>query len=548
MVPRRILWIATVLVFLGAIPATEPAWATCGGGGGGGKGGSGSPYKTQWTKDSWSNVLSSAKSKKEGVVLYFEPESGIKSHRFFQTKVPNDASKERKFFKVDGDDEEKEAEALRDEYAVNRKRHVVYVCDWYGNSLKSFQRTTKTKFKGRTIKDTLYGMAKLSKRLNKKLRALTTTAEKATARGSYASAIKAASEVLRYKGYPAVSRAGAVRGRIVAEGEKELEAALQLEEPARAKRLKALKRKFKRTTIEARCQDALDGRREEEKETQRRGEDGATMALAREAWDELFGGIDYETLPPTTAERVDRAMRNGYAHELAGRYERARKSYALAAGLDVEDPLPLVYLGELYRHHLGLWDEAGKVLRRVIAMNHDAYTVAIALHGIGKMTIWRGDNKKGLALLQRSVDLHPTPLCYRNLAVFWNTEGEREKAFAYARKAYELDPQDSYNQVFLSVYLLLNGRKQEARRLIAAAEFDPSMSYNYACFHAVQGKKDRALYYLKRHFYEYEQFDEVRAFEMAEARMDAFFEPWKDDPAFLRLTALAGKTPWLDPR
>ena len=94
----------------------------------------------------------------------------------------------------------------------------------------------------------------------------------------------------------------------------------------------------------------------------------------------------------------------------------------------------------------------------------------------------------------------------------------------------------------------MNGREQEARRLIAAAEFDPSMSYNYACFHAVQGKKDRALYYLKRHFYEYEQFDEVRAFEMAEARMDAFFEPWKDDPAFLQLTALAGKTPWLDPR
>ena len=37
----------------------------------------------------------------------------------------------------------------------------------------------------------------------------------------------------------------------------------------------------------------------------------------------------------------------------------------------------------------------------------------------------------------------------------------------------------------------------------------------------------------------------MRSFEMAEARMDAFFKPWYGDAEFKRLTALAGKTPWL---
>ena len=124
------------------------------------------------------------------------------------------------------------------------------------------------------------------------------------------------------------------------------------------------------------------------------------------------------------------------------------------------------------------------------------------------------------------------------------TDG-RDKAFAYARKAFDLDPEDSYNQVFFSVYLRGNGEAERAAELIRAAEFHPSMSYNYACYHALRGEKDLVLKHLKRHFYEYESCDAVRRFEMAEARMDGFFKPWYDDPGFKKVTELAAASPWL---
>jgi hypothetical protein len=44
---------------------------------------------------------------------------------------------------------------------------------------------------------------------------------------------------------------------------------------------------------------------------------------------------------------------------------------------------------------------------------------------------------------------------------------------------------------------------------------------------------------LKRHFYTYERYDDVRAHEMWEARVDYVFASMKDDPEFLKLTAMA---------
>ena len=52
--------------------------------------------------------------------------------------------------------------------------------------------------------------------------------------------------------------------------------------------------------------------------------------------------------------------------------------------------------------------------------NNDLAT-AVSLHGLGKMIIWEGDNEKGLKLFEESLKRKPTALCYRNLAVFWNT-------------------------------------------------------------------------------------------------------------------------------
>ena len=41
---------------------------------------------------------------------------------------------------------------------------------------------------------------------------------------------------------------------------------------------------------------------------------------------------------------------------------------------------------------------------------------------------------------------------------------------------------------------------------------------------------------LKRHFYQYERYQEVRAKEMMEARVDAMFDALRTDAAFLALT------------
>jgi hypothetical protein len=46
---------------------------------------------------------------------------------------------------------------------------------------------------------------------------------------------------------------------------------------------------------------------------------------------------------------------------------------------------------------------------------------------------------------------------------------------------------------------------------------------------------------LRRHFYEYERFDAVRAMEMQEARDDYMFASLHDDPQFIELTQLAAR-------
>ena len=315
----------------------------------------------------------------------------------------------------------------------------------------------------------------------------------------------------------------------------EVDAALAVDDAAeRKKALNTIKRKYKGTEVEKRCAQELDPKRKGRGKDSQSIRTDETMMMR-----ELIGAS--ATTSSLVEERVDEALRIGLEHENAGRYENARESYALAAGLDISDPIPLVYLGELYRHHLGQWDEAKKVFVRALELDSDDYASAIALHGIGKMTIWGGDSKKGLKLFTKSIARRPTALCYRNLAVYWNTEGEAGKAFDYATKAYDLDRSDSYNQVFFSVYLHMNGQPERAKALMAKAEFDPSMAYNYACYFAIQGERDLVLKYLKKHFYEYESCDAVRSFEMAEARMDAFFKPWLDDAEFKQITALAAR-------
>jgi hypothetical protein len=69
-------------------------------------------------------------------------------------------------------------------------------------------------------------------------------------------------------------------------------------------------------------------------------------------------------------------------------------------------------------------------------------------------------------------------------------------------------------------------------------------SYNLAGIYAQNGQREKALAFLKRHFYQYEHYQSVRAKEMMEARVDAVFDSLRADPAFIALTCDAdGRLP-----
>jgi tetratricopeptide (TPR) repeat protein len=246
---------------------------------------------------------------------------------------------------------------------------------------------------------------------------------------------------------------------------------------------------------------------------------------------------------PVAAE-VASVMERGLRAELAGNYDEAVRLYAQAHGLDPADATPARYLGEVYRHCTGEWDKARVVFTALLAAPADPLSRAVALHGLGKMTIHEGHFVQGLRLIEDSTKEFPLALAYRNLAVFWNSECDPVKAAAYVKQALELDPKDPYNVVFAAVFMAQSGRKDEALRIARENEALLAASYNLAAIYAQAGDPDRALAYLKRHFYSYERFQAVRGEEMMEARVDEMFASIREDPRFLELTAMAdGRLP-----
>jgi tetratricopeptide (TPR) repeat protein len=388
------------------------------------------------------------------------------------------------------------------------------------------------------MQDTLNTLSKIISKLKSDLDAALKRAQKGIEESKFVAAAKALAEIRPYKGYDAVKKSEDLLAKVIEAANKKIDEALKIEDKkAREKELKQIKSDFKGIDeIEQRCDQEIKNCTGMLPEREPRG-----PAPAERIWNEMFGAVDYAKRAPLAAERANRAMSEGLMAELAEEFDKALDCYALAAGLDPKDPIPLVYLGEVYRHHLGRWDDAKRAFQRVLELNNDDFAVAVALHGLGKMTIWEGRDAEGLALFEKSITRHPTALCYRNLAVYWNTEKEFKKAFEYATRAYELDTYDSYNQVFYAIYLILDGQTAKGEELMNKADFDVSMSYNYACYYAALGKHDLVMKYLHKHFYEYEKFDDVRGKEMAEARMDIHFARYKNDPEFLKLTSLAAK-------
>jgi len=241
---------------------------------------------------------------------------------------------------------------------------------------------------------------------------------------------------------------------------------------------------------------------------------------------------------------MERVMRNGLKAENAAKYVDAERLYTQAHNMDPADPAPLRYLGELYRHHIGDWDKARTTFNAILNMPADPMSRAVALHGLGKMTIHEGEFKKGLELMEASVREYPLALAYRNLAVYWNSEGDATKTDYYVKQAVTIDPKDPYNLVFAAAFMASTGRGDEALKIARENEKLLPASYNLAAIFAQAGQKEKALSLLKRHFFEYERYEAVRSKEMMEARVDAVFSSLREDPQFLALTSGAdGKLP-----
>jgi tetratricopeptide (TPR) repeat protein len=213
--------------------------------------------------------------------------------------------------------------------------------------------------------------------------------------------------------------------------------------------------------------------------------------------------------------------------------------YQEAMDMDPADPVPVRFLAELHRHHTGQWDLARTLFHKVLSMPADDISRAVALHGLGKMTIHDGEFQKGVGLMERSLEVYPLALTCRNLAVYWNSERNPEKAHAYVQRALAIDPDDDYNQIFAATYLVELGRPDEAREVARKHADVMAASYNLAVIEAQLGNRTKALELLRRHFYAYEQFDAVRSKEMQEARDDLAFRSLHADPEFVKLTAPA---------
>jgi tetratricopeptide (TPR) repeat protein len=237
--------------------------------------------------------------------------------------------------------------------------------------------------------------------------------------------------------------------------------------------------------------------------------------------------------------RMVATLEQGLTAELAGDIAAAQRAYEQARSLDPGDPVPLRFLGELHRHHTGRWDEARTLFQALLARPADPLSRAVALHGLGKMTIHAGEFARGLDLFAQSLAAYPLALTYRNLAVYWASEGQAQKAYGYVEKALALDPIDPYNLIFAATQYVALGRPQEAEAVANRYEGMVQASYNLAAIHAQLGHRDKALTLLHRHFFEYEQTDAVRSMEMQEARDDVVFKSLHRDPAFVKLTKMA---------
>ena len=105
------------------------------------------------------------------------------------------------------------------------------------------------------------------------------------------------------------------------------------------------------------------------------------------------------------------------------------------------------------------------------------------------MTIHSGEFARGVAMFEDSIAEFPLPLTYRNLAVYWNSEGRFDKAWGHVEQALALAPDELYNKIFAATYFVGQGKPEEAERIATANEPVLEASYNLAAIWAQLGKE-----------------------------------------------------------
>ena len=216
--------------------------------------------------------------------------------------------------------------------------------------------------------------------------------------------------------------------------------------------------------------------------------------------------------------------------ELRSRGRRARSSSALKSGLMAENMSDYAKAEKFYtaaahasipptRRRCGIsasctatrpatGTRRARRSSRSSRMPADPLSRAVALHGIGKMTIHDGEFQKGLHLMEQSADVFPAAADLsqpRRLLALGRRprEGRRvheEGARARSRRAVQRRVRRRVRG--------RRGRRARARRRSQVAQAHEDLlcaSYNLAAIYAQLGDRNKALALLKRHFYEYEQ-------------------------------------------
>src|SRR5712691_9124411 len=147
---------------------------------------------------------------------------------------------------------------------------------------------------------------------------------------------------------------------------------------------------------------------------------------------------------PKLSARIERTMQRGLVAEMNSQYVLAEKFYLRARAMDEADAAPLRYLGELYRTHIGDWAKARTTFETILNMPADLLSRAVALHGLGKMTIHEGEFKKGMAHIVEGFSELPLAIRERNLVVYWNSEGDMVTSNKNGQKALATESKYRY--------------------------------------------------------------------------------------------------------